>query len=222
MFAQRLIACKTEREGKLALIGSGVLVFLQFVLFLGIGLLLYYKYTNLEIHPDKIFSKYIIENIPTPVLGLIVAAILASAMSTLSSSINSMSLSVIFDWMQKDKNEHHRVVQSKWISLIWGFVLFVSSLLPYYFSGKISEGLVEIGLKIASFTFGPLIALFLLVRIKEKFSLRLSASLLIFSLFISLITTILASIFLKPAMAYLIPTGVITFYGLVWLGQIKS
>ncbi|MBK8393795.1 MAG: sodium:solute symporter [Leptospiraceae bacterium] len=222
MFAQRLIACKTERESKLALIGSGILVFFQFVLFLGIGLLLYFKYTNLEIHPDKIFSKYIIENIPTPILGLIVAAILASAMSTLSSSINSMSLSIIFDWMKKNKNEHNRVVQSKWISVIWGFILFISSLLPYYFSGKISEGLVEVGLKIASFTFGPLIALFLLVRIKEKFSLRLSASLLISALFLSLLVTMIVSVFLKPAMAFLIPTGVITFYIIIGFWQCKK
>lgn len=222
MFAQRLIACKTERESKLALIGSGILVFFQFVLFLGIGLLLYFKYTNLEIHPDKIFSKYIIENIPTPILGLIVAAILASAMSTLSSSINSMSLSIIFDWMKKNKNEHNRVVQSKWISVIWGFILFISSLLPYYFSGKISEGLVEVGLKIASFTFGPLIALFLLVRIKEKFSLRLSASLLISALFLSLLVTMVVSVFLKPAMAFLIPTGVITFYIIIGFWQWKK
>jgi len=222
MFAQRLIACKTERESKLALIGSGILVFFQFVLFLGIGLLLFYKYTNMEIHPDKIFSKYIIENIPTPILGLIVAAILASAMSTLSSSINSMSLSVIFDWMKKTENEHSRVVKSKWISIIWGFVLFASSLLPYYFSGKISDGLVEIGLKIASFTFGPLIALFLLVRIKDHFSLRLSPSLLISALIISLFATISVSIFLKPAMAYLIPTGVIVFYAIIGIRQIQK
>ena len=132
MFAQRLIACKSERESKLAIIGSGFLVFFQFVLFLGIGLLLFYKYKSVDIHPDKIFSKYIIENIPTPILGLIVAAILASAMYTLSSSINSMSLSVIFDWMKKTESEHIRVLKSKWISLMWGFVLFASSLLPYY------------------------------------------------------------------------------------------
>ena len=222
MFAQRLIACKTERESKLALIGSGFLVFFQFVLFLGIGLLLFYKYANIEIHPDKIFSKYIIENIPTPILGLIVAAILASAMSTLSSSINSMSLSIIFDWMKKKDSEHTLVVKSKWISIIWGFVLFASSLLPYYFSGKISDGLVEIGLKIASFTFGPLIALFLLVRIKDKFSIKSSPSLLISALIISLIVTISVSIFLKPAMAYLIPTGIIVFYAIIGIRQISK
>jgi SSS family solute:Na+ symporter len=222
MFAQRLIACKTEREGKLALIGSGILVFLQFALFLGIGLLLFYKYKAVDIHPDKIFSKYIIENIPTPILGLIVAAILASAMSTLSSSINSMSLSIIFDWMKKIENEHIRVLYSKWISLIWGFVLFGSSLLPYYFSGKISEGLVEVGLKIASFTFGPLIALFLLVRFKERLSLSLSSPILITALFISLVSTILFSIFQKPAMAYLIPTGIFIFYTVIGLAQFKK
>ncbi len=222
MFAQRLIACKTERESKLALIGSGILVFFQFILFLGIGLLLFYKYKSIDILPDKVFSKYIIENIPTPMLGLIVAAILASAMSTLSSSINSMSLSVIFDWMKKSDNEHTRVTQSKWISLVWGLILFVSSLLPYYFSGKISEGLVEVGLKIASFTFGPLIALFLLVRVKDTLSLQLSSRLLVLSLFISLIVTINISILLKPAMAFLIPTGVLGFYAVIGLGQIRK
>ena len=220
MFAQRLIACKTERESKFALIGSGVLVFFQFVLFLGIGLLLFYKYNNTEIHPDKVFSKYIIENIPTPILGLIVAAILASAMSTLSSSINSMSLSIIFDWMKKIEDEHTRVNRSKWISLLWGFVLFGSSLLPYYFSGKISEGLVEIGLKIASFTFGPLTALFLLVRMQDKFALKLKPVLLISALFTSLVLTILFSFSLKPAMAYLIPFGIFIFYFMLFAGQI--
>ncbi|HMV46047.1 MAG TPA: sodium:solute symporter [Leptospiraceae bacterium] len=219
MFAQRLIACKSEKESKLALIGSGILVFLQFVLFLGIGLLLFYKYQGSEIHPDKVFSKYIIENIPTPILGIIVAAILASAMSTLSSSINSMSLSVLFDWMKKNESEHQRVLLSKWISVLWGFVLFGSSLLPYYFSGKTSEGLVEIGLKIASFTFGPLTALFLLVRLKDRFALNLYPSLLIFSLFLSLVTTILFSISLKPAMAYLIPFGIFIFYLTIFTGQ---
>jgi general stress protein CsbA len=133
-----------------------------------------------------------------------------------------MSLSVIFDWMKKSDNEHTRVTQSKWISLIWGLVLFASSLLPYYFSGKISEGLVEVGLKIASFTFGPLIALFLLVRVKDRLSLELGSKLLVLSLFISLIVTINISIFLKPAMAYLIPTGVLAFYTIVGLGQVKK
>ena len=97
-----------------------------------------------------------------------------------------MSLSVIFDWMKKTESEHIRVLKSKWISLMWGFVLFASSLLPYYLSGKMSDGLVEVGLKIASFTFGPLIALFLLVRVKDRLALQLSSQLLVTSLFISL------------------------------------
>ena len=83
-----------------------------------------------------------------------------------------------------------------------------------------SDGLVEVGLKIASFTFGPLIALFLLVRVKDRLALQLSSQLLVTSLFISLISTVCVSIFLKPAMAYLIPTGVVVFYTMVGVGQI--
>lgn len=210
MFAQRLLACKTEREGRLALIGSGLIVFFQFALFLAIGLLLFIKYTGETIHQDKVFSKYIMENLPTPVLGLILAAVLASAMSTLSSSINSMSLTVVYDWMLKDASEESKVKKSKILSLFWGIILFVSSLLPYYLSAGLSEGLVEIGLKIASYTFGPLIALFILARTNTDY--EYSPSSLVFALFSSLITSISQSLYLKPAMAYLIPIGFISFY----------
>ncbi|HMY66168.1 MAG TPA: sodium:solute symporter, partial [Leptospiraceae bacterium] len=97
MFAQRLLACGSLREAKLALIGSGIFVFFQFMLFLFIGILLFLYYGETGIAQDKIFSKFILEQIPSPIKGLILAGILASAMSTLSSSINSMSLSIQVD-----------------------------------------------------------------------------------------------------------------------------
>ena len=98
MFAQRLLACGSLTDSRKALIGSGILVFFQFLLFLSIGFLLFVFYNGENIPQDKVFSKYIIENIPSPITGLLIAAVLASAMSTLSSSINSMSLSFLIDF----------------------------------------------------------------------------------------------------------------------------
>ncbi len=214
MIAQRVLACKTRREGRLALIGSGVLVFFQFVLFLTIGLLLFYFYKDTSIHPDKVFSKYILENIPTGILGLIISAILASAMSTLSSTINSLSLSFLVDWKNVSvETGEADLSKSKITSFFWSAVLFFSSLLPFYLSNNFQEGLVELGLKIASFTFGPMIGLFFL-GIYYKDSIRKFArpKSLISSLFLGLVSTIIFAYAWKPAFTLVIPVGVIFFY----------
>ncbi|MCE9499785.1 MAG: hypothetical protein K8R21_04705 [Leptospira sp.] len=118
MIAQRSLACRTEKEGRKALIGSGIIVFFQFILFLGIGILLYKFYEGQAINPDKVFSKFITEKIPSPVLGLIIAAILASAMSTLSSTINSLSLSVIIDLREKAPDALNELKEAKLLSVL--------------------------------------------------------------------------------------------------------
>jgi SSS family transporter len=209
MFAQRLLACKSEKEGKLSLILSGIIVFIQFTLFLGIGLLLYIFFDDKTIPQDKVFSKFIIEFLPSPFLGIILAAILASAMSTLSSSINSMSMTVIYDWLgdnSKDKN-------SIFISLLWSIILLISSLLPYFL---VSEGLVELGLKISSFFFGPLIGVFTYIRFAPS-SHNLDSISCILAIFLSLIITILLNVFLKPALTFLIPIGIISFFSFIFI-----
>ncbi len=224
MIAQRVLACKSEKEGRLALIGSGILVFLQFALFLTIGLFLFYFYGNTNTHPDKVFSKYILENIPTGLLGLIISAILASAMSTLSSTINSLSLSFLVDWKNTlvDTREID-LRKSRSASLFWSMVLFFSSLLPFYLSNDIQEGLVEIGLKIASFTFGPMIGLFLLGLYYKK-SIRnfTRPKSIIYSLFLGLISTIIFAHAWKPAFTLVIPIGIVFFYFYFFLFSISK
>lgn len=214
MIAQRVLACRTAKEGRYALIGSGVLVFLQFVIFLAIGLFLFYFYRNSSIHPDKVFSKYILENIPTGLLGLIISAILASAMSTLSSTINSLSLSFLVDW--KNTNTQASSIdlkESRVASFFWSVVLFFSSLLPFYLSKDFQEGLVELGLKIASFTFGPMIGLFLIgIYYRKSVKNFTQPKSLIYSLFFGLISTIIFSYSLKPAFTLVIPIGIVFFY----------
>ncbi len=222
MFAQRLLACGSLKESRKALIGSGILVFFQFLLFLSIGFLLFIFYNGENIPQDKVFSKFIIENIPSPITGLLIAAVLASAMSTLSSSINSMSLSFLVDFL-KSNTEEASLKDSRIASISWGIILFFSSLLPYFLSESITGGLVDLGLKITSFTFGPLIGLFILA--KTKTHIEFTSNQLVYTLFITIITTITTTYLSKPALGLIVPMGLLIFFivlNLIKLGVYTS
>lgn len=222
MFAQRLLACKNQKQGRYALIGSGILVFFQFLLFLVIGVLLFYFYKDNSILPDKVFSKYMVENIPSPILGLIVAAIFASAMSTLSSSINSLSLSVIVDWGEKLFASQNQLKNSKIISIFWGGVLFLSALIPHFLSERILDSLLELGLKITSFTLGPMIGIFLLGTFYSRGKISLQPKTLIKALFLGVLSVIAFSYFFQPGFTLVIPLGILIFYMYLLIFKISN
>ena len=95
LMVQRMLAAKNLGESRLALLSSGVVIFFQFTLFLLIGAGLYVFYGA---HPetfrtnDYIFPTFIVREMPVGIAGLLVAAILAAAMSNLSAALNSLSL----------------------------------------------------------------------------------------------------------------------------------
>lgn len=157
MIVQRLLACKNQKESQLALISSGFLVFFQFLLFLGIGSFLYFAIPDVEI-PNRVFSEYIVNHLTTPLLGFILAGVFASSMSTLSSTLNSLTLTTRIDW----GIGRNRKYSGAAITIVWGIVLFVSSTLPFFLDEKTKSSIVELGLSFASFVFGPMVALFFL------------------------------------------------------------
>ncbi len=220
MFVQRLLACENIKDSQKALIGSGIFVLFQFILFLSIGFLLFLFFNGQDIAQDKVFSKYITENIPSPIVGLLIAAILASAMSTLSSSINSMSLSFIIDFLKRDSEKEPSLLLSRVTSIGWGFILFFSSMMPYFLSDRFTSGLVDLGLKITSFTFGPLIGLFLLAKFQKK--MIYASSELVLCLFITILLTIGCTYYFSPSLGLIIPIGFLFFFlllGMMWIRQ---
>ena len=95
LLVQRLLTCRNQRESQQALILSGFVVFVQFALFLTIGLMLHAYYAS---HPlpamastDEIFPAFIVRSLPHGIAGLVIAAIFAAAMSNLSGSLNSLA-----------------------------------------------------------------------------------------------------------------------------------
>jgi Na+/proline symporter len=109
------------------------------------------------------------------VSGLIVAAILAAAMSTLSSSINSLASSTTMDiykpYWGKNNSEEKDLRVSRIITFIWGIIItasaFLFALLQLRSSGE-RPAVVELGLGIASYTYGGLLGAFMLGILSKK------------------------------------------------------
>lgn len=172
LLVQRLLGCKTKKESQKALMLDAVLIVLQFAFFLFLGLCLYAFYqgtpftqlalksTGLNLtSSDEIFPKFIIENLPTGIAGLVIAGVLASAMGTLSSAISSLASSTYLDlFKNKSSDPKKEILWSRIFTLLWGVVLIGGAML--FRDSK--NPVVEIGLSIASFTYGGLLGTFLL------------------------------------------------------------
>lgn len=181
LIVQRLLTTRDLRSSQKALVISGFVIFLQFALFMFIGLLLYVFYSGQTpaqlglATTDEIFAKFIVEEIPPGLSGLIIAAIFAAAMSTLSSSINSLASSTMMDiykpYWGKNNSPEKDLRISRIITIIWG-VIITGSAFFFAFLQLRSPGerpaVVELGLGIASYTYGGLLGAFALGILFKK------------------------------------------------------
>lgn len=176
LIVQRLLTTRNLQNSQKALVWSGVVAALQFGLFLVIGLLLYGFYNAQPAEAlglattDEIFAKFIVEQLPVGLSGLIVASLFAAAMSSLSSSLNSLASSTTLDlykpYFGKDNSRERDLKISRIITVVWAFILTGSA---FFFAFlQLQEGdrpaVVELGLGIASYTYGGLLGAFVLGR----------------------------------------------------------
>jgi len=168
LIVQRLLTCRNEVDSKKALIASGVVVMFQFALFLLVGLLLWSHYEGQSVEQlgltrsDEIFPMFIIAGLPPGISGILLAGIVAAAMSTLSSSLNSLASSSVLDLVERVRGrpirEERALFVSRVLTMLWGIVFIFFATL---FEDE-SNPVVELGLAIASFTYGGLLGVFLL------------------------------------------------------------
>ncbi|KPJ96620.1 MAG: sodium:solute symporter [Gammaproteobacteria bacterium SG8_11] len=174
IIVQRVLTCRNREAGQKAMFWSGIAVFLQFLLFLILGIMLYayysgagYQELNLT-RADGIFPKFIVEEMPVGISGLIVAALFAAAMSTLSSSLSSLSSAAVLDiylpLAGKDKSDIQLLRTSRIVTLGWGVVLIGTAIAFIGLKGTV----VEVALGIASYTYGGLLGTFLLGLLSKK------------------------------------------------------
>ena len=169
MMVQWLLAAKNLRESRLALMGSGVVILFQFALFLltGVGLFVFYRQQpQIFTSTDRIFPSFTVQQMPIGAAGLLVAAVLAAAMSNLSAALNSLSSTSVFDFYlhvrpQAGDRERNRV--SRGATLMWAVALCVLAI----FSRR-SGHVVEVGLSIAGVAYGALLGVFLLGTLTKR------------------------------------------------------
>ncbi len=170
IIVQRLLASKSLRDARKALILSGVIVMGQFALFLvvGVGLFAFFQGQQFG-SPDEIFPRFIVEQMPNGVRGLVIAGILAAAMSTVASSLNSLASATTHDIyapLAKQKDDVHLMKMGKRFTLVWGVILIGGAIL-FQFAQQ-GTPVVVIALEIASFTYGGLLGGFLLGVISKR------------------------------------------------------
>jgi solute:Na+ symporter, SSS family len=164
LIVQRLLAARNQKQSVTALLTSGIAVLFQFALFLIVGVLLFALYrvpSSTFGKADYIYPTFIVTRMPHAVSGLLIAAILAAAMSNLSAALNSLSSSSMIDFYLRHRpetDERRRLQLSRLSTLLWAVVLFVLAVLSLH---KVSR-VVEVGLSIASVTYGALLGVFLL------------------------------------------------------------
>jgi Na+/proline symporter len=174
LIVQRLLACRSLAESRRALVWSGVGVVLQFALFLGVGLALWMHYggaapaaLGLQ-RADEVFPLFIVEELPAGVRGLLLAGIVAAAMSTLSSSLSALASSTVGDLLRERWSGEASLRASRLSTLLWGAVLAAFALLIQ----DNESAVVELGLGIAGFTYGPLLGAFALALMGPRIGAR--------------------------------------------------
>lgn len=164
LIVQRLLSSRNLREAQRAIIGSGIFVFIQMALFLFVGIGLWAHFNGQPITPtDSIFPRFIIEEMPAGLVGLLLAAIIAATMSTHSGAINSLAAASTHDiYMPLAKRAAEDPLTfraGKRFALFWGVVLTAGALL---FPENTQTPVVVVALGIASFTYGGLLGVFFL------------------------------------------------------------
>ena len=173
IIVQRLLAARSESDSRRALLTSGMIVLLQFAIFLLIGVLLFVFAQHSPLlspgeRTDRVLPLFLVREMPVGLAGLLLASIVAVAMSNASGSLNSMAASSVLDFsiLRGGSADPANVLRlSRRMTLFWGLVLMGFGLVKW-------GPLLETGLTVASLPFGSLLGLFLLGTFDRKANAR--------------------------------------------------
>ena len=180
LMAQRMFTCKNQNDARKAVIWSSLSQALTYLLLIvGAGIFIYYKYAPLSppeqvvVDDDsmKIFAIYIVNVMPPVLSGLLMAAIFATAISTLDSLLAALSQSTISilykPYIKSDGSDKHYVRASRIIVLIWGILLTAFAIYCDVIARSYAD-LIQFALAMAAYTYGALLGTFFLAFLPVK------------------------------------------------------
>ena len=168
--AQRLLTTSTPREAQKAMMLNGIFRFFLVLTYLAVGVLLIpfiaensgFAAKIAGKSPDFLLPYFMIDYLPTGLLGLVVAGFFAASMSSIDSALNSLSAASYQDflvriWPQLNNlSQHAQVRLSRILTIFWGTV---ATFFAVYMIGG-SETVLELVNKIGSAFYGPVLATF--------------------------------------------------------------
>jgi solute:Na+ symporter, SSS family len=156
---QRYLCTDRPRSAAKAVIASGIVVLVQFAMFLFIGVLLFAFYGSRDFAPDQVFPHFIANHLPVGLSGLIVAAILAAAMS---SSLNSIAATIVADLL-RPRDDRHAMRLSRILTVVAGIAQIAVGIAMQ----RSDRSALNIALAIASLINGPILGVFFLGATKR-------------------------------------------------------
>jgi SSS family transporter len=174
MMVQRYLCSRSLGQARLSLVLSGVVVLLQFLLFLLIGVGLYalnragILRVDAGTRNDEVFGRFIVDFLPHGVIGVVVAGVLAAGMSTLSSSLNSAANASVTDFyrpLRPGRKEEHYLAVSRLMTLVWGLTRIAVALAALAWLGN--RSVIDQVFTVAGFTTGMMLGLFVLGSLRR-------------------------------------------------------
>ncbi len=228
---QRVLTCKNAKDGSKAMLYSVILVIPVMFLFIAIGMLLFIFYTRPDLmdsgaqgqitqsfkgEPVTIFMYYVLNEIPSGIKALVTIGIIAAALSTLNSGLNSMSSVIVQDIYrprQEKKgvihSEHHYVKAGQIGMLVVGIALSAMASLCYFWQQHTDMPLLQFALSVMVFSYSGLLG----VYFTALFSKRGSQG----SVLLALMTGFIITLLFQPyVMSLYLPEAYHVSLGFTW------
>jgi len=186
---QRMLTCRTARKGSWSIIGGILLGVPSMGLFLVAGLLLWVFYERPELvggardaasngatDTRQVFLRYIMEEMPAGLTGLMLAGLFAAGLSSLNSAINAMSSTFVTDVYRRrapGRSERHYLLVGRLGVVGWGVVLAAFACFCVFWQrsqagSESGGGLLEFALGVMTFAYAGLIAVFLTALVTRR------------------------------------------------------
>lgn len=166
---QRMLASKSVKSAKVSIMSSGIIMNVMYFLFMLIGLIMFSFFDGVPFESsNQVMITFILEHLPVGLLGLMIAAVFAAAMSSIDSVLNSMTTVFVKDiyekYIKKDGGQAPLKVNIAFTG-VFGVVVIIFVLLG--FSGTTASVLATVG-GYVGYIAGSLLSVFLLGMLTKK------------------------------------------------------
>lgn len=220
---QRVLTCKDSKAGARALLSSALMVIPTMLVFILIGFLLYIFYQRPDLYQPAqsfadsfagekvtVFMYYVLNEMPSGLRGLVVVGVIAAALSTITSGLNSMSSVLVADmykpWKLKRSattSEQHFVRAGQIGMLATAIALSLMAVLCFYWQQYSNMPLLAFALSVMVFSYSGLLGVFFTALFSKRGN-RYSVTAALFSgFFITLLLQPYILQHLSPALAAL-------------------